>query len=184
MDCLHIIKMAKARQLGMKRYFTGLPCPKGHISERMVSTRACVECKRQCDKEWHYLNPEKSRAKRKARSGFDSSKNYCQARATAKKQANIYWNNYSVRKRLIAVYDAKRQMQKASDIKLHVDHIIPIKGSNVCGLHVPWNLQVITASDNCSRKNSIKYVPAHVDSECLMVGQSALPWNLKESPNA
>jgi hypothetical protein len=184
MDCLHIIKMAKARQLGMKRYFTGLPCPKGHISERMVSTRSCIECKRQCDKDWHHLNPEKSKLKRKMQSTSESSKNYHMARASAKKKANIYWDNYSIRQRLIAIYDAKRQMQKSSDIKLHVDHIIPIKGNNVCGLHVPWNLQVITASDNCSHKNLIKSVPAHVDSACLMVGQSALPWNLKESHNA
>ena len=60
-----------------------------------------------------------------------------------------------LKKELLAVYKKCQNINKNSNTKHHVDHIIPLRGKNVCGLHVPWNLQIITAEENLRKGNRV-----------------------------
>lgn len=60
-----IITLADARERGMKRYFTGEPCKHGHVAERIVSGRVCVECSKSSSEKQRNENPENVRSNRR-----------------------------------------------------------------------------------------------------------------------
>jgi len=89
---------------------------------------------------WRKENPDKNRAK--------SAK-----RRSRKLRATPEWLTEEQDLQIKLIYEEAIELEKADGIKRHVDHIVPLQGKNVCGLHVPWNLQILTAEQNLRKSN-------------------------------
>ena len=55
----------------------------------------------------------------------------------------------------ISFYKKRDALTDKTGIPHEVDHYYPLQGENICGLHVPWNLQIIPASENRQKHNSM-----------------------------
>lgn len=90
---------------------------------------------------WGKANPDKARAKRAIR-------------RLAQRAACPAWAD---RKAISAVYSEAVRLSRETGIPHDVDHIIPIRGRNVCGLHVHWNLRPLPAAENNAKRNSLDH---------------------------
>ena len=182
-----LISQHEARERGLTRYFTGGPCKHGHICERHVSTRGCVECsqgRRDAYKEanphrmaayargWHTRNAALSRAR--ARKWNKENAEYTEQYISGWRQRNkAKLTSYAVKRKasriaatpvwltgehiaqMELVYATAQAMTEALKEPYEVDHEIPLNSPYVCGLHVPWNLQILPQQTNRIKSNKL-----------------------------
>ena len=70
-----------------------------------------------------------------------------------KNRATPPWLTDDQKKQIMDIYNLRDECRILTGDEYHVDHIVPIKGENVCGLHVPWNLQILPSDINLSKSN-------------------------------
>lgn len=82
---------------------------------------------------------------------------YSRTRKASQKQRTPPWLSKEQKKKILAFYREAKRLYEETGVKYHVDHIVPLQGEFVSGLHVPWNLQLLTEYENISKNNSFNY---------------------------
>jgi hypothetical protein len=99
-----------------------------------------AEEKRRYSQEWKKNNPVWIRADTKAR-------------RRKHRLATPPWITKAQKAEMRELYRIAITMTRTTGEKYVVDHIVPLRGEGVCGLHVPWNLRVITQEENLKKSN-------------------------------
>jgi len=76
-------------------------------------------------------------------------------RRALKLKATPSWLTKTDFDQIAELYTCAQMFKLYTGQEYHVDHIVPLQGKNVCGLHVPWNLQVIPAKENVTKSNKL-----------------------------
>ena len=174
----------EAKQTDEKFYIPGRLCKRCSTAKRYTKTGQCVTCHSVWSSEYAKSNKAKindrarinwaTNERRKTRQRFwqqanrekcrKASSNWAKnnsaktaalvgKRRAVKRKACPAWVN---KKKLQEIYEKAKQMSKLTGVQYHVDHIVPLQHELVCGLHVPWNLQILTAEENIAKANSLK----------------------------
>jgi len=79
----------------------------------------------------------------------------CNARRRRNREATPTWLTKEQKDSIKQLYIEAQKLTKLTGVRYEVDHIIPLTNDSVCGLHVPWNLQVIPKLENLKKANKI-----------------------------
>jgi 5-methylcytosine-specific restriction endonuclease McrA len=150
----------EAAKAGRTRYFTGQPCKRGHIAERFVAYGGCVKCAAEHVETYkprravvHAARIEEIRREKaayKKRNRWRDNANRATRRAR-ELQAMPAWLSAEHRAAIVELYREAARLTRATGIPHHIDHIYPLAGKLCSGLHVPWNLQILTAFANVAK---------------------------------
>jgi len=160
---MKIITRKEARERGLKFYFTGVACKNGHISKRYTSYARCYQCskqhnntnkKREYMRRWYHSNKEHQQSYRLRwdKENPDKARHHSSSRRARVLHAMPPWADETA---IQQQYAQARTWEVLTGIPMHVDHIIPLQGTNVCGLHCIQNLRVIPAKCNAAKSNKI-----------------------------
>lgn len=166
------VSFSEAQARGLVRYFTGQPCPHGHVAERYVRDGFCCECKRlkraaytaergaeeNAKRAAYYLEHRAAELARKERYNVERREIRGMTRAkrrASKLQAIPHWRTELDDLVELEANDLAKRREKATGFRWHVDHMIPLRAKLACGLHVGANLQVIPAWVNLAKKNRL-----------------------------
>jgi hypothetical protein len=144
-------------------YFTGKPCPQGHNVERRAINGACNKCEQIKNHNRYetyykdYVAQNKDKIKSIASKWQKNNKGKVNAvtakRHAAKMQRTPPWLSKQQLNEIKDFYVMAAELETVFPWKQCVDHIVPLQGKTVSGLHVPWNLQILPAKENISKGN-------------------------------
>jgi hypothetical protein len=146
----------EAKLAGKLTYSNGKPCKVGHIAERYVTNCECIECVREKNAK-HYQDNFESHSARNKRwkqnnrakaSAIENNRRALLLNAMPK------WLSKDDKDTIDLMYSVSAALTMVHGKRYEVDHEIPLRGKNVCGLHIPANLRVISAHENRKKYNT------------------------------
>jgi len=106
-------------------------------------------------KTWNENNKDKKKEYEKAwaKNNKDKINSYTAKRRASKLQRTPVWSDTD---KIAQFYATAKRIEELTGVVHHVDHRIPLQGELVSGLHVPLNLQVISAEANLAKSNTYR----------------------------
>jgi hypothetical protein len=129
-------------------------CSNARLKEWKKQNKAHIA---EYDKVWQQNNKDKKSKNYKNWQVNNRAKvnSYNSYRRALELQATPKWLTASHKLHMECKYSLAVMFSKHTAEQHHVDHIVPLNGKTVCGLHVPWNLRVIPAVENLRKSNRI-----------------------------
>lgn len=139
-------------------------------SDRDAYHSWCKQCKHKSGKSWNERNKQKhSELNRKwyeenkehhltnSKQWYEANKHRKLETTTAReKRCVLATPTWADRELIKELYALAKKLTEQTGIPHEVDHVVPLQGKNVSGLHVENNLQVITAEENRRKSNKFQ----------------------------